>query len=176
VSGVLARQQDSAREVMIGLGVDLPLQVHAGLDEYDGESIYRAHTDGADPLAHQRRDARDYWRTFRAAYEAWAGGGLPGAAESWRGFGERIDAALSAATEGVARDDAVLVVSSGGVIGCTVAALLGAPAQAAIELNLQCRNASFCELVTTRHALRLLSYNSIPHLDQAGRRDAITHV
>lgn len=175
MTGELSRQQDTAHEVMAGLGVDLPLAVHAGLNEYDGEALYRAHTDGADPIGHQRQDARGYWRVFRSAYEAWAGGGLPRAAESWSEFGMRIDAALSAAIEGLSRDEAVLVVSSGGVIGRTVATLLGAPNQAAIELNLQCRNASFCEIVASSRGMRLLSYNSIPHLDQVGRRESITH-
>ena len=175
MAGELSRQQDTAHEVMAGLGVDLPIAVHAGLNEYDGEALYRAHTDGADPIGHQCQDARGYWRVFRSAYEAWTCGGLPRAAESWSEFGARIDAALSAAIEGLSRDEAVLVVSSGGVIGRIVASLLGAPNQAAIELNLQCRNASFCEIVASSRGMRLLSFNSIPHLDQVGRRESITH-
>jgi broad specificity phosphatase PhoE len=66
------------------------------------------------------------------------------------------------------------MVSSGGAIGRLIADLMQAPASAAIELNLQFRNTGLCELIVGRGTLRLLSYNSIPHLDQPARRHAIT--
>ncbi|MDX1800728.1 MAG: histidine phosphatase family protein, partial [Marinobacter sp.] len=123
-----------------------------------------------------KADFRDYWQTFRAAYEAWIDNRIESIEETWSDFGERIDAALAEALAGRSRDEAVLVVTSGGVIGRTVNQLLKGPAATAIELNFQFRNAAFCEVIVGRSAQRLLSYNSIPHLDRPGRRDAITHV
>ncbi|MBB1632089.1 histidine phosphatase family protein [Cupriavidus sp. UME77] len=179
VAGSLVRQQDTALEILAGMGAsDVPVQTnietHLGLNEYDGEALYRSHTGGADHRAHQNADYNDYWRTFRAAYQAWTLDQLVGMPESWAEFGGRIRDSLLHATQGASREDAVLVVSSGGAIGRATADLLGAPAQTAIELNLQFRNTAFCEIISGRGMQRLLSFNSLPHLDRVDRRDAIT--
>jgi broad specificity phosphatase PhoE len=177
VAGSLIRQQDTASEILAGMGnaaPALPVETHPGFNEFDGEAIYRNHTGGRDHRAHQNGDYNDYWRTFRAAFHAWTQDLLQDMPESWGGFGERIGAGLGHAVEGAAREDAILVVSSGGAIGRATADLLGAPALTAIELNLQFRNTAFCEVIVGRGTQRLLSFNSIPHLDRADRRDAIT--
>ncbi|MHA7684634.1 histidine phosphatase family protein [Cupriavidus sp. PET2-C1] len=179
VAGSLVRQQDTALEILAGMRAgDVPvrtdIETHLGLNEYDGEALYRSHTGGADHRAHQNADYNDYWRTFRAAYQAWTLDQLVGMPESWAEFGGRIRDSLLHATEGASREDAVLVVSSGGAIGRATADLLGAPAQTAIELNLQFRNTAFCEIISGRGTQRLLSFNSLPHLDRGDRRDAIT--
>ncbi|WP_454727337.1 MULTISPECIES: histidine phosphatase family protein [Cupriavidus] len=179
VAGSLVRQQDTALEILAGMGTpgvppETRVETHPGLNEYDGEALYRSHTGGRDHLAHQNEDYNDYWRTFRAAYQAWTLDQLAGMPESWGDFGGRIRAGLAHAAEGATREDALLVVSSGGAIGRAVADLLGAPAQTAIELNLQFRNTAFCEIIAGRGTQRLLSFNSLPHLEHAGRRQAIT--
>jgi len=147
---------------------------HPGLNEYDGEALYRAYTGGADHRAHQNGDYHDYWRTFRSAYHAWTQDTLADMPESWAEFGARINGALTQACEGTSREDAILVVSSGGAIGRAAADLLGAPAQTAIELNLQFRNTAFCEIIVGRDTRRLLSFNSVPHLELPDRRSAQT--
>lgn len=175
MAGRLARQQDTAREVLAAMGGDAPaVLTHAGLDEYHGEALYAAWSGGADPRAHQRSDYRDYWRAFRAAMEAWAEDRLTGVPETWLEFGARVRAALDEAATGASREDAVLVVSSGGAIGRALADIAGAPARTAIELNLQCRNSGFCELIAGGGSLRLLSFNNVPHLETPARRQAIT--
>jgi len=174
LAGTLVRQRDTAREVVAAMGLD-PRQIgeHPGLDEYYGEELYRAYA-GADPRTHQNADYRGYWRTFRAAMQAWAEDELRGVPETWDQFGERIRQALATATDDLARDDAVLVVSSGGAIGRAVADITESPAHVAIEFNLQFRNTAFCELIAGAGKLRLLSFNSMPHLDHPQRRDAVT--
>ncbi|KWR90638.1 histidine phosphatase family protein [Cupriavidus sp. IDO] len=175
VAGTLERQQDTASEILAGMGCpQAPIESHPGLNEYDGEALYRCHTGGADHRAHQNGDYQDYWRTFRAAYHAWTQEGLTGMPESWADFGARIGTALAHAAEGAAREDAILVVSSGGAIGRATADLLGAPAQTAIELNLQFRNTGFCEIIVGRSTRRLLSFNNVPHLERPERRSALT--
>ena len=175
LTGTLARQQDTARELLGAMGVPAELIIHAGLDEYHSAPIYRAHTGGADALAHQQSDYNGYWRTFKAAMQAWAAGSLTGVPESWEDFGARTRTALAIACEGAAREEAVLVVSSGGAICRALAAVLDCPGGTAIELNLQMRNAAFCELIVGNAGMRLLSFNSIPHLDTPQRRTSITY-
>lgn len=175
VAGTLVRQQDTASEILHGMGHGgTPVDTHAGLNEYDGEALYRSFTNGADHRAHQNSDYQDYWRTFRAAFAAWTQDQLNGMPETWGEFGARMQTAMSQATEGSAREDALLVVSSGGAIGRAIADLLGAPTQTAIELNLQFRNTGFCELIVGRGTQRLLSFNNVPHLEHPERRRAIT--
>ncbi|ODV41705.1 fructose-2,6-bisphosphatase [Cupriavidus sp. UYMMa02A] len=175
VAGTLVRQQDTASEILSAMGVvGSAIESHPGLNEYDGEALYRSYTGGADHCAHQNGDYNDYWRTFRAAYHAWTQDSLADMPESWSEFGARIHGALTHACEGAAREEAILVVSSGGAIGRAAADLLGAPAQTAIELNLQFRNTAFCEIIVGRGTRRLLSFNSIPHLELPDRRSAQT--
>lgn len=179
VAGSLVRQQDTAAEILAGMDETnvvgtVEIGTHAGLNEYDGEALYRCFTDGADHRAHQNGDYRDYWRTFRAAFQAWTADRLTDMPETWADFGARMRGALTHATEGAAREDALLVVSSGGAIGRAVADLLGAPTATAIELNLQFRNTAFCEIIVGRDTQRLLSFNNVPHLDLPGRREALT--
>ncbi len=174
LAGTLVRQRDTARVITDTMGAaGAQIGRHAGLDEYPAESLYRAYA-RREPREHQRADYRDYWRTFRAAMEAWAADGLSGVPETWDEFGARVRDALAHAVEGAARDDAVLVVSSGGAIGRAVADITSSPARVAIELNLQFRNSAFCELIAGGGSLRLLSFNSMPHLDRAQRRNSIT--
>ena len=173
--GTLARQQDTARELLDAMGASGELVIHPGLDEYHSAPIYHAHTKGADAVAHQQNDYNGYWRTFKAAMQAWAAGTLTGVPETWEDFGARTRAALAIACEGAARDETVLVVSSGGAICRALAEVLGCSGETAIELNLQMRNAAFCELIVGGAGMRLLSFNAIPHLDTPERRASITY-
>lgn len=175
LAGTLVRQQDTARELLGAMSEqDRPIVTHAGLDEYPGEALYSAYTGGADPRVQQRSDYKGYWRTFRAAMEAWADDTLVGMPESWAQFGDRMQSAIAVATEGLGRDDAVLVVSSGGAIGRYVSMVTRAPGRTAIEFNLQFRNTGFCELVSVGDSMRLISFNSLPHLELRDRRHAVT--
>jgi broad specificity phosphatase PhoE len=99
---------------------------------------------------------------------------LPGTPETWAQFGARTRAALGAACSGAARDDAVLVVSSGGAISRAVVDIIGSPGATAVEFNLQFRNTGVCELIIGSDTTRLVTFNTLPHLDRADRRSAIT--
>lgn len=175
LSGSLARQRDTAHGILdaCGMARDM-LATDPRLDEYPGESIWAAHTSGIDPVQQQRSDYRTYWRIFREAMQAWSEDRLVGVTETWDDFGRRVTGALDEAAIGATRDDSILVVSSGGVIGRTVAGIVGGSAASAIELNLQFRNTGFCELIAGSGTFRMLSFNSIPHLMRPDRRESIT--
>ena len=96
--------------------------------------------------------------------------------ETWLQFGARIEDGMAAACESLGRDDHVLVVTSGGVIGRYAADILGAGPDAAIQLNLQTRNTSVTEVIRPpSKPARLVSFNAITHLERPDRSDAITH-
>ena len=69
----------------------------------------------------------------------------------------------------------VLLVSSGGPISTAVGQLLSTPAETTIELNMRYRNSAVTELSFTPRRHQLLSYNVLPHLDEARYRDWVTY-
>jgi len=112
----------------------------------------------------------------RDALFAWSLADAPiGGGETWRQFGERIAAGLAAACEDLDAGAQVLVVTSGGVIGRTVAEALNAGPEAAIQLNLQTRNTGITEVARGRTATRVVSFNAVPHLERPDRAHAVTH-
>jgi broad specificity phosphatase PhoE len=176
VCGTLERQRQTARAVLETMGSTLAAEEHPGWNEYPSDAIYRAHLGGDWADARAKDDVRAFYRALKAGLAAWSENKLPGPLpDTWKSFGERIGAAMRAACAGLPQDACVLAASSGGAIGRAVADLLQAPAHTAIELNLQFRNAGFCEIFFSPRSLRLVSFNAIPHLDRDGRREAITY-
>jgi broad specificity phosphatase PhoE len=175
VSGTLIRQVETCDAILNRLEDAPEPRRDARFNEYDHASLlaFFEHED-------QRRlrasgDRRAYFSAIRDALYAWANhqGPLAGA-ETWNDFGGRIQDAFVDVCEGLERDDAVLVVTSGGVIGLTVAEALGAGADAAIQLNLQTRNTGVTEIVRGASAMRLAAFNSVPHLERPDRAHALS--
>ena len=153
VCGTLERQRQTARDILDTMGSALTATEHPGWNEYSGEALYKAYLGDEWANARAKGDVRSVYRTIKAALAAWAEDKLQGPLpETWNGFGEHI-----------------------GVIGRGIADLLQAPAQTAIELNLQFRNSGFCELFVSPKSVRLVSFNCIPHLEQPGRYESITY-
>jgi broad specificity phosphatase PhoE len=172
-TGTLRRQIETARGILEGhpeLGVDLPQERFAGLDEYLSDAIMTAHF-GKAPVwdaGTAQRDptlVRDHFRQLREALLAWADERIhPEGMVAFRRFQEQAVAAL---VEARARfpEGRVLVVSSGGPIAAMVAAALQAPPASAVELNLRIRNSSLSEFSSTARRHHLVSFNALPHLD-----------
>lgn len=174
-SGTLERQHDTARGILQAMGEpDTPIAQDPGFNEYHAEPVLRAYLGDVDPVAMQNASYREYWQAFRRAMAAWAADELPDVPETWHEFGQRMTRAMHDSVRDTARDDVVLVVSSGGAITRGLSDLLGMSAASAIELNLQFRNSAFCELIASSAGLRLVNMNTYPHLDRSDRRHAIT--
>jgi broad specificity phosphatase PhoE len=69
----------------------------------------------------------------------------------------------------------VLVVTSGGPIATAVGYVLGASAEATIDLNMRIRNSSITEFAFTPKRHMLVCYNAIPHLDDPDYAGWITY-
>lgn len=176
VCGTMERQRDTARAILESMGSTLAAAEHPGWNEYSGEALYKAYVGSEWAEARAKSDVRTVYRTVKAALADWSQDRLQGPLpETWSGFGERIAAAMRAACADLPDNVNVLAATSGGAIGRGIADLLQAPAQTAIELNLQFRNSGFCEIFFSPRSLRLISFNCIPHLDRADRRTAITY-
>lgn len=176
ISGSLVRQRHTLDIIRAHLDPAPAPAVDSRFNEYDPSAVLAAC--GAHDEAGLRAagDRRAYFLALRSALRAWSNrAAMPDSTESWAEFGARVRAAIAQACAGLEAADAVLVVTSGGVIGRLVADTLNAGADAAIELNLQTRNTGITELVRGRTAVRLLSFNAVPHLERPDRAHAISH-
>ena len=73
------------------------------------------------------------------------------------------------------QDGHVLIVSSGGPIATAAAQVLGAPAETAIELNMRLRNSALSEFTFNARHIRLLTWNTLPHLDDPACAEWVTY-
>ncbi len=174
LSGSLRRQVQSLQALAAGHG-ELPApQQWPGLNEYDADAIAAAVHRGPPPDPSTPEGYRAHFRLLREALTRWMAGdiapaGVPTHADWLAGITAVLDHVRAR------HDGNVLIVSSGGPIAATVAQVLGAPPAAAIDLNLRIRNSAITELACTRSRLALISFNHLPHLDRAERRDWVTH-
>ena len=157
ITGSLARQI----QTLEALGFEGVREEHTGFNEYDLDGsrkseLNRVASDG---------DRKTYFRGLRDLVLEWQRDAELGTEESWQNFCDRTEGAMSFATKTEARR--VLVVSSGGVIGQVVRAVLQAPPPMMMELNLQVRNSSFTRLVFSSQRRMLHVFNAAPHLDAA---------
>ncbi|MCA0241558.1 MAG: histidine phosphatase family protein [Proteobacteria bacterium] len=178
--GTLRRHEQSLAALAQGLGDDAlrqPARVLPGLDEYDSQALVQAvHAPSLGPIV-TAEDRRRHFRLLRQGLAAWINGETrPAGMPSHADFSAGVRAALDQVREhAAAADGDVLLVSSGGPISNAVAQVLGAPALAAIELNLQMRNSAITEFDVNarRHALK--AFNHLPHLDDAEAAAWVTY-
>ncbi len=176
ISGSLERQKTTLEVLLRRLPGSPSPVVDARLNEYDAASVIGTFDRLDDQGLRASGDRRRYFTALREALSAWSRheGPVDGG-ESWRQFGERVAAGLGAACADLDADTPVLVVTSGGVIGRTVAEVLQAGPEAAIQLNLQTRNTGITEIARGRSSTRVVAFNAVPHLERPDRAHAVTH-
>lgn len=111
------------------------------------------------------RSNRNFQRLFEVVVRRWVEGALADPdVEPWRAFHDRVTRALRRLTaDGPSRQ--VAVFTSGGVIGVMVQTVLGAPQNAAIELNWRVRNGSLTGFLFSGGRISLDYFNATPHLE-----------
>lgn len=176
VCGDLRRQIDTCQNLLAALPDAPAPRIDPRLNEYDARGLLRAFASSDDQMLRGRNDRKAYFTAVREALRTWSSvSGHPSGIESWADFGNRVMGALQEHTADLQRDDTLVVVTSGGVIGRAVAMALGADAEVAIQLNLQTRNTGVTELAVGRSGLRLTAFNGVPHLERPDRIAALTH-
>jgi broad specificity phosphatase PhoE len=176
VIGTMQRHRQTADAILAAMGgPQIELAQDAGLNEYDFEALFAAVGDeGLPPGLSATSSKKDFYKGLRQVLQLWADDRLPGAVpETWQQFQTRVQRARSDIQRAGGRR--VLVVSSGGPIAVTAQQVLQTPAATAIALNLQIRNSSVCQCVFNDDAMSLVSFNSVPHLEHAERREFVTY-
>jgi broad specificity phosphatase PhoE len=146
----------------------------AGLNEYDSAAVVAT----VHPQPLEKPDTpekyRQHFRLLRDGLTQWANGVVsPRGMPSYHAFVAGVEAALQHVLRNLTGN--VLLVSSGGPIATAVGQVLGTTPETTIELNLRIRNSALTEFAFTPKRHMLLTYNGVPHLEDARYADWITY-
>jgi broad specificity phosphatase PhoE len=173
LTGTLKRHAQSLAGIAEGMQWTPSPLLWPGLDEYDSEAVIAA----VHPHPLARPDTpelfRRHFRLLREGLLRWMdGSAAPEGMPSHADFVAGVNGALDHVRSTYGGD--VLIVSSGGPISTALGQILGTGAQATIELNMRIRNSSVSELAFSPRRHALLSYNTLPHLNQPEHAGWIT--
>ncbi len=181
VSGPRRRQIHTAElalEALAAGGAAAPaIEVIEELDEYRADEILErhlpelgrahpeigAHFSELSNASDRRQRARAFDRLLQRVLGLWAEDAFACEVESFAAFRERVARALGELTRG-GSGTRVAAFSSGGAIGALVAELLGAGAEAALELGWNVNNAGVTEILWSEGRRSLRRFNAIAHL------------
>ncbi|MCJ7800550.1 MAG: histidine phosphatase family protein [Polaromonas sp.] len=154
-----------------GLGAHL---LWPGLNEYDSEAVISA----IHPYPLQKPDTpalyKHHFRLLKDGLAQWMAGVVsPRGMPSYTEFAAGVAGALEHIRSH--HQGNVLLVSSGGPISTAVGQVLGSSPEATIELNMRIRNSSVTEFAFSPKRHRLVTYNTLPHLDAPEYADWITY-
>ncbi len=186
VTGAQVRHRETAESLCGNYPSAPEISIHQGLNEFDFEAVTSAYLHTC-PQQKPAASAgpRAYCQLLKNAMQAWLNGELDGGVpESWQAFEDRVAAALeficqlgdsdAPATAGAAKRR-LLVVSSGGAIAVALKHILGFPGDTVIQLNMQMKNTGVSHCYSNNNAIRLSSFNNVPHLETADRLEAVTY-
>ena len=150
----------------IAQGADLvhePLQ-WPGLNEYDSHAVIEA----IHPHKLDKPDTpemyRHHFRLLKDGLTQWMNGVVsPKGMPTYDEFQHGVVSALEHVRKNHTGN--VLIVSSGGPIATAVGHVMGTTPEKTIELNLRIRNCSITEFAYTPKRHMLVTYNTLPHLE-----------
>lgn len=174
LTGTLRRHAQTWEGIAAGAAYDNSVQALKGLNEYDSEAVIAA----IHPQPLQKPDTpelyRHHFRLLRDGLRQWMNGVVsPRGMPSYDDFLAGVTGALDQVRRNY--EGNVLIVSSGGPIATAVGHVLGTPPETTIELNMRIRNSAVSEFNYNPKRHSLLSFNTLPHLDQPGLADWVTY-
>lgn len=175
ISGTMQRHQETAAGALGELGVALPLQHHAGVNEFDHENVIEV----AEPryvdklvmmsdMAASGDPRRTFQKFFQDAVARWVGGNHDDEyKEPWSVFKLRVVSALEDLVKATTPKGSTLVFTSGGTISVICAHLLGLNDAQAFTINWTLANVGITKLQAGRDGLHLISVNEHAHVEGA---------
>lgn len=168
--GTLRRHRETFAGLADGFATPAP-QVDPRLDELHFDSLAEQYIVATGSDAPQSRP--EFLRLFPRMFAMWARGEIHSDGEAYGAFLDRTAAVVEEAAFTGGR---TLFVTSGGVIGVTMARVLGLDPDATANLLVNIHNASLHRLIREDGRLRLGLFNASPHLDPEERRHARTYI
>lgn len=174
LTGTLRRHAQTWAGIAEGAGYRNEVLPWAGLNEYDSAAVIAT----IHPHKLQKPDTpelyRHHFRLLRDGLTQWMNGVVsPKGMPSYDDFLAGVTSALDHVRQNF--EGNVLIVSSGGPISTAVGHVLGTTPETTIELNLRIRNSAVTEFQFNPKRHTLLSYNTLPHLDQPELADWVTY-
>jgi broad specificity phosphatase PhoE len=183
-SGSLLRQRQTADGVAEALresGQGFPeLQIFEGLNEYPAEDIMRVlvpllreSSDELRQMADEFETATEHKDRYRALHRLlttvishWIEGSYDSGEPllSWSDFSGGVRSALRQIVENTESGKTIAVFTSGGPVGLSVQTVLGAPDQAAADLNWRVHNGSVTRFTFSGSRVALDAFNDTAHL------------
>jgi len=175
IAGTLRRHKQTLEGILQGMNRGGEHLAWDGLNEYDSEAVIATVHPG--PLARPTTPemVKHHFRLLRDGLSQWmAGETAPAGMPSYADFVAGVAGALDHVRSNHYGQN-VLMVTSGGPISTAVSYVLGAKADATIDLNMRIRNTAFTEFVFTPKRHMLVCFNAIPHLDAPAYKDWVTY-
>jgi len=173
LTGTLRRHAQTYAGICQGAGMTMPVVEWKALNEYDSEAIIKAaHAEPVNlKLVIERNpdNYRHYFRLLKTGLNAWMNGSTqPEGMPSYAAFVQGVTSTLDHVRQQFTANEhsKVLIVSSGGPISTAVGQVLGTSPEATIDLNLRIRNTSITEFAFTPKRHMLVTYNTLPHLEE----------
>ena len=174
LTGTLKRQISTHEGICKGMETTPHAMQWPGLNEYDSHAVIA--TVHAGPLEKPTTPEmyRHHFRLLKEGLQKWMDGtasppGMPTYPEFLVGVTSALDHIRAHCTGNV------LLVSSGGPIATAVGHVLGCKPDVTIELNLRIRNSSVTEFAFTPKRHMLVTYNTLPHLNEPEDARLITY-
>ena len=174
LTGSLRRHAQTWAGIAKGAALEHDPLVWPGLNEYDSKAVIQA----IHPQPLQKPDTpevyRHHFRLLRDGLRQWMNGVVsPKGMPTYTEFVLGVSSALDHVRQNCSGN--VLMVSSGGPISTAVGHLLGTTPETTIELNLRIRNSSVTEFDFNPKRHTLVTYNTLPHLDDPQYASWITY-
>ena len=174
LTGSLRRHAQTWAGIAKGAALEHDPLIWPGLNEYDSEAVIQA----IHPQPLQKPDTpevyRHHFRLLRDGLRQWMNGVVsPKGMPTYTEFVHGVSSALDHVRQNCSGN--VLMVSSGGPISTAVGHLLGTTPETTIELNLRIRNSSVTEFDFNPKRHALVTYNTLPHLDDPQYASWITY-
>lgn len=172
VAGAMRRHAQTAEIVLKAAHIEGPVEVDAGLNEFDHDHVIVAYKPAykrravllAD-LARTGHPARAFQEMFSAATQRWAEGEDDGYPESFAAFCQRSEDAVRRTADRLGKGETAIVFTSGGPIAAVTSRLLNGTDDLWLKLNPVTINTGITKVTAGRSGLTLVSYNEHGHLD-----------
>lgn len=163
IHGGMRRHRQTWEGMAAAAGWTCAPSVDGGWAEYDHDDVL-ARVDPPTPAVPGEMSPREIQTWVEAGTDRWIAGGDE-YRESFVAFGQRVRDAL----QRTPREGTVVVVTSGGPIAGTAAALLADTDEARTDLwrrlNVVCANTGVTRLIAGRRGLTLVTFNDDSHFD-----------
>ena len=175
VTGTLRRHTETFAGIAKGMNLQTEALQWPGLNEYDSEAVIATIHPHKLEKPTSPEMYRHHFRLLRDGLAQWMAGVVsPRGMPSYSDFVAGVTGALDH-VRAQHHGKNVLLVSSGGPISTAVGHVLGTSAETTIELNLRIRNSSVTEFAFTPKRHMLVTYNTLPHLDDVQYKDWVTY-